>query len=257
MVLSPFPLARLFGPTLVILTTACGASTQAEPPDAGSFALAPPDAGSMEGPAPGSRPMDAGYAFDGGGLSADRFVTRVVSFTSGPCAGFGQASMPDVVYGPPFGAGDGQGGFDVVSLGVGGELVVAFDNAIVDGPGDDFVVFENSFFAASDPRRPAADLAEISVSEDGVTWATFPCVARAYPFGACAGWHPVYSSPQSGLSPLDERAGGDRYDLAAVGLARARYVRIHDVGEDACPSKGIQNLGFDLDAIVSLHAERP
>jgi len=118
---------------------------------------------------------------DGGTVRADRFVTRVVSFAPGECAGFGAEKLPDVVLGPPEGGGTSQGGTDVVSLGRLGTIVLGFEpNAIVDGPGPDFVVFENAFYVSGDPKLGIAkDLAEVSVSEDGITWTPFPCMPGA------------------------------------------------------------------------------
>lgn len=212
---------------------------------------------------PGKGAVDGGFAApDGGVLAADRFVTQVVSFTPGDCGGYGIPKMPGVVLGPPVGGGDVKGGLDVVSLGVGGEIVLGFaPNAIVDGPGVDFLVFENAFYAGGDPARPAADLAEVSVSEDGVTWKAFPCTpGAAPPFGTCAGWRPVYATPGGDVSPVDPlRAGGDPYDLAALGVARARFVRIRDRSALVCPSdpaKKPVNYGFDLDAIAIVNADR-
>lgn len=204
--------------------------------------------------------VDGGFAApDGGVVRADRFVTEVVTFQPGPCAGFGAAGMPEVVTGPPIGSGAFAGGLDVVSLGVGGEIVVNFGaNAVVDGPGVDFVVFENAFYAGGNPSQPATDLAEVSVSEDGVTWIAFPCEAGGpAPHGTCAGWRPVESAP-GGVSPFDvAQAGGDPYDLSTLGLTRARFVRIKDLGQKTCPTEPPlpTNLGFDLDAIAVIHAE--
>src|SRR5947209_20612626 len=58
---------------------------------------------------------DGGFVVADGGdvIRADRFVTKVVSFAPGDCAGFGIPSMPGVVMGPPFGAGDTEGSLDV------------------------------------------------------------------------------------------------------------------------------------------------
>jgi hypothetical protein len=203
--------------------------------------------------------VDGGFALgDAGVLRADRFITKVVSFTPGECAGFGIPSMPGVVMGPPVGGGDDHGGTDVVSLGNAGEIVVSFEpNAIVDGPGVDLLVFENAFLYGN-PPRPYAEPGEVSVSDDGVTWKTFACTATAYPYGACAGWHPVYSDPTNGISPVDPSvAGGDAFDLADVGLARARFVRVRDMAHETCgapPNRGTSN-GFDLDAMALVHAE--
>ncbi len=239
-------------------------SSSAGSPDAGiSLGGSGDDGGpaTPEGPDDAGKPLvDGGYAGpDGGVIPADRFVTKVVSFTPGDCAGFGIPQMPGVVEGPPVGGGALQGGLDVVSLGYQGEIVVAFDpNAIVDGPGPDFIVFENAFYANGDPQHPAADLGEVSVSDDGTTWKTWPCTAApAPPYGTCAGWHPVYSAPGNGISPLDPKtAGGEAYDLADVGLTHARYVRIRDIGSETCPAEPPKptTLGFDLDAVAVVNA---
>lgn len=193
-------------------------------------------------------------------VAADRFVTRVVSFTPGACAGFGSESFPQVVYGPPEGGGADQGGVDVLSLGSGGTIVLSFEaNPIVDGVGVDFLVFENPFDQGGDPTLPFAELAEVSVSDDGANWQAFPCTQTVYPYGSCAGWHPVYSASNTSVSAIDPlRAGGDPFDLADIGVARARFIRIHDLGHQACPSGSpLTSNGFDLDGVASVHAERP
>jgi len=55
------------------------------------------------------------------------------------------------------------------------------------------------------------------------------------------------------LLPLDAAlSGGDAFDLAELGLERARFVKIQDVsGLGAAPSAG-----FDLDAVGIVNAER-
>jgi hypothetical protein len=246
---------------LGLLAAGCGSSGTGTPSDAGTaldLGAPPPyvDAGDIDA----NKPMvDGGYVGgDGAVVPADRFITKVVSFTPGQCAGFGAAKMPDVVFGPPVGAGDLEGGLDVVSLGIGGEIVVSFEpNAIVDGPGVDFIVFENAFYAAGNPDNVSADPGEVSVSDDGVTWATYPCTATKAPYGACAGWHPVYSSPTNGISPFDpSAAGGDPYDLKDLGVARARFVRIRDKSTLVCDGK-VNSYGFDLDAMAIVNPLSP
>ncbi len=247
--------------TIAALACSSSSSSPSGPPDAGVDLGG--DGGYLDaGAADGDKPMvDGGYvAPDGGVISADRFVTTVVSFTPGDCAGFGIPQMPGIVEGPPVGAGDLAGSLDVVSLGYLGEIVVSFEpNAIVDGPGVDFIVFENAFYAGGDPNRVAADLGEISVSDDGTTWKTFPCDASktSPPYGACGGWHPVYSAPGNGISPIDPKtAGGDPYDLADVGLTHARFVRIRDAGSHTCPANPPKpnTIGFDLDAVAVVNS---
>ena len=215
----------------------------------------------MDGPDGDDGALVATDASSGeGGLAADRFVTSLVSFTPGPCAGFGAAKMPGIIEGPPVGGGASKGSLDVVSLGAGGEIVLSFaPNAIVDGPGADFIVFENPFYIGGDPQKPYAEVGEVSVSDDGTTWVTYPCTATSYPYGQCAGWHAVYSAPGNGISPVDPAAaGGDPYDLADVGLTHARFVRIRDKSGQVCPDAGGGNAdGFDLDAVSIVNAETP
>jgi hypothetical protein len=200
---------------------------------------------------------DAGFVTEAGVIRSDRFATKVVRFTPGECGGFGAPNLPGVVLGPPVGAGTAQGGLDVVSLGHAGEIVLSFEpNAIVDGPGVDFLVFENAFYVGGKPERVYAERAQVSVSEDGTTWKTFPCTETAYPYGKCAGWHPVMSNPSNGISPVDPAvAGGDPFDLADVGLQRARFVKILDLSAGACG--GLNTGGFDLDAVAIVNAETP
>jgi len=195
-----------------------------------------------DGAAPADGPADAG--------ADDRFVTRVVSFTKGECGGFGSEAA---VLGPPVGSGDAAGSLDVLSLGDSGEIVLSFEpNAVIDGPGPDFIVFENAFLQkAGDPSSVFAEPGEVSVSDDGSTWTTYPCTATSYPYGTCAGWHPTYSAPTNGISPTDPAtAGGDAFDLAAIGVTHARYVRIRDASGEACTLKSVTKNGFDLDAVA-------
>ena len=214
------------------------------------------------GTPPAQKPTDGGFvAPDGGVVRADRFIVALESAEYGMCAGFGQAQLPTVIQGPPLGGGADHGSLDVLSLGTGGTVVVSFGaNAIVDGPGPDFIVFENAFIAgAASSGEVFAEPGEVSVSDDGTTWKTFPCTATSAPYGACAGWHPVYSTPDNGISPFDTtKAGGDVFDLADLGITHAKYVRIVDKTTEACPAQDPPNTnGFDLDAIAIVNAETP
>jgi hypothetical protein len=222
----------------------------------------------------GGQGGDAGYPLADGAvvLRPDRFITSVVSFTPTTCTGFGQSAMPGIVEGPPVGGGSDHGSTDVVSLGSGGTIVVSFaPNAIVDGPGPDFIVFENPFWIGGDPNNPYAEPGEVSVSDDGETWTAFPCTPTidpqakdgtgvAPPYGTCGGWQVVYSAPGNGISPVDPAAaGGLALDLADVGVTHARYVRIVDRTQENCPAEGPEpdTNGFDLDAIAIVNAELP
>lgn len=177
----------------------------------------------------------------------------VLWFWPGPGAGHGQSRFPEIVFGGPMGVDAHHQSLDVLSLGRGGEIVLGFGGgAIVDGEGPDFIVFENPFIVGQtdDPSRVFKELAEVSVSEDGLTWIDFPCKRDAYPFTGCAGWNPVLANPDNGISPADPvRAGGDPFDLHDVGASRARFVRIRDISLYGAAD----DAGFDLDAVAVIH----
>jgi hypothetical protein len=188
---------------------------------------------------------------DAGASCPSRFATSVVSFEPGPAAK-GDTSL---ALGPPKGAGDTQGSLDVVTLGNGGSITLAFDPSyIVDASGPDFIVFENPFYVNGDPTMVFAELATVSVSDDGQSFTDFPCTATAPPYGSCAGWHPVYANADSNqIDPTDPNvAGGDAFDLADLGLASAHFVRITD-RVDLTGTAGL----FDLDAVSIIHAACP
>jgi hypothetical protein len=202
---------------------------------------------------PGADDADPGDSVNGSTSAADMpYAAEVISFTPGSNAGHGQDELPDVVLGPPDGRGEQMGSLDVLSLGVGGEVVLGFGERVIeDGPGTDFIVFENAFWAGGDPEAVFADLGEVAVSADGETWHTFVCDDAGFSDGAprfpgCAGWSPtlVYEAPE--LVPLDpELTGGDAFDLADLEIDEARFVRIRDLSDEG---EG-ENAGFDLDAV--------
>jgi len=215
------------------------------------------------GNAPAAADIGAAGAGGGGGDSEVLYpetlpyARSVESFTRGEGAGFGESSLPDVVLGPPRGMGERSGSLHVLSLGVGGEIVLGFgERTIVDEPGPDFVVFENAFWPGGVQSMVYAELGEVSVSEDGETWLTFPCDSEGDGeggFGGCAGASPTLEFDPLALVPLDAAAsGGDAFDLADLELASARFVKIIDLGtlEPAGTSSG-----FDLDAVGLAHQQ--
>ncbi len=220
------------------------------------------------------------------------FASEVVSYTAGSGAvpGF---NNPLVALGPPerF-TGEGlvpgavtpfQPAFrpnEVVSLGVGGVLVLAFDRDVVDDPrhpfGVDILVFGNAFFTdGAFGLGVVAGLASeggtIAVSADGVDWRTvvgrdadglFPTLGYldVGPFSMVPGQvesdftRPV--DPAIGMSDLLGRTheevvelyagsgGGAGIDIGALGLSRARFVRI--TGPSAA------GLSPEIDAIAAV-----
>jgi hypothetical protein len=193
------------------------------------------------------------------------------------------SELPGIVLGPPGDSFPVTGSVSTVSLGRGGSIVLAFtDNVIVDGPGADFIVFENAFFKSfvpADANQPYSVFVEpgaVAASEDGVTFVEFPYEAYALSLVGSDGtpssalpalrglagitpdftgnwtiaddpdaWDPAGSGGVSG-------AGGDAFDLADVGLSSARFIRIVDLDLGtgfAGPAEG-----FDLGSIVALNS---
>ncbi len=180
------------------------------------------------------------------------FATQVASLLYGAGAGFGQSRMPGIVLGPPNGAGTQAGSLDVVSLGLEGHVVLSFAaDGIADGPGPDFIVFENAFYAGGDSSKPFREPATISVSDDAQTWTSFPCDVDNAPHEGCAGLRPVLASSENSISPFDvEAAGGDAFDLQDIGVHSARFVRVQS-SKQVATANGTS--GFDLDAIAVLN----
>jgi hypothetical protein len=209
------------------------------------------------------------------------FADALVSLTPGSGGGFGQSLLPGIVLGPPRGSGLYQGSLDAVSLGLSGSIVLQFtNNVVVDGPGVDLTVFENSFLRLSGlvTQPPFSEPGRVSVSQNGVTWYSFPCnlVAGEAPYHpGCAGVYPVLANagdpatPHAGIPsdtpiqslvgqnaltlPVPPGSGGDSFDLAQVGLAWARYVRIESASFVGGPV-GADNAGFDLDALAAVRS---
>lgn len=188
---------------------------------------------------------DSGVEVEDAGVP-DPWADRVVVFSPGAGAGFGQDQFPEIVLGPPRGAGASSGSLDVLSLGREGVIELEFtDFIVVDGPGVDLLVFENPFTGFT-------ELGVVAVSDDGVDWREFACDGGV----GCAGVNPVFSHPDNGVSGTDPAvSGGDAFDLADVGLTRARFVRITDTGTNRF--YGPPGGGFDLDALAVVNGVVP
>lgn len=240
---------------------------------------------------PGTNVIEVDVEFDAAGWKSlvrsfeavgDPYVDDVVSYSVGTDGGFRESLLPGVVTGPPDGQGLFEGSLDVFSLGLGGEIVVRFDdNVIVDGAGVDFTVFENSFLERSGlvTLPPFTEPGRVSVSQDGITWFAFPVcqlsLADSPYHPGCAGVYPVLSNqdpafPHASVPtttppiedlvgqnvltlPVPEGAGGDSFDLADVGIGWARYVRIEAAGFVDGPAAA-PTAGFDLDAVAAVRS---
>jgi hypothetical protein len=199
-------------------------------------------------------PPSSGACVDDSGRD-DAFADCVDGFAPAPGVEFGHDQLPEIVLGPPQPSASGSGSMDVASLGCGGSITLAFDPpGVVDGDGDDLIVFENAFASG---EQTFTEPARVLVSDDGVRWSAFGCTPRgdgSWPPVGCAGVTPTLAEDDdAAVDPA--RAGGDSFDLADVGLDHARWVRLIDVTRehygDARWCAGDAG-GFDLDAIAAV-----
>jgi hypothetical protein len=170
--------------------------------------------------------------------------------------------------------------FDVVSLGRGGSITMTFAAPIVNGPGADFAIFENSF---SDPDQVLQflELAYVEVSSDGVNFVRFDNDSQTQ--GLVGGFgEAVDASNLRQLAGKHVQGRGTLFDLenllynvgddaSVLDLNNIGYVRLVDiVGDGTCmdtdysqygsPANPIYDpwpttgsAGFDLDAIGVLN----
>lgn len=210
---------------------------------------------------PADEGMDDAHApIDGAceevGAPEDPWADCVVEFAPDDAVSFGHDAMPEIVLGPPEGGGEAMGGTDVASLGCGGSITLGFlPPWPTDAPGPDLIVFENAFRSGA---ITFVEPAQVLVSEDGEEWHELPCApdgGDAAPEG-CAGLQPVLAAGSDAV-PDPATAGGDAFDLADVGLAEARFVRIVDRTAEHYGSEtwciGATG-GFDLDAVARVEA---
>lgn len=230
----------------------------------------------------GGSPVLAASSFD---TLGDPYADSVISFSQGTNGGYNAGAMPGVVLGAPVGGGLTIGALDVVSIGRNGSLVVRFDdNVIVDGPGADFTVFENAFLpfgAGNLTQEPYAEPGRVKVSQNGLDWVEFPCTLaeEAEPYWpGCTGVYPTLATgrptaPHASIpttTPIEDLvgvhslaleappgAGGDSFDLADVGLAWVRFVKVETSNFEA-RSTSVGQSGPDIDAFAAIHsATRP
>jgi len=165
----------------------------------------------------------------------------------------------------------------VLSLGDGGFITLGFDDPIVDGPGDDFAVFENGFFDDVSGGF-FAELAFVEVSSNGIDFARFDsATTNTLPLGSFGQIDP---EDYDGFAGLDPAGLGTGFDLAALvghpleqlgllDLQDIAFVRLVDVIGDGSTLAGDQNAvhdpyptpfvvgGFDLDGVGVRHVPEP
>jgi len=183
------------------------------------------------------------------------WIDTVYAFRPGMGQNFGQDSayFPRNIFGPPDSSArpdrPSASPEQICSLGLGGEIIVGFKGMLLrDGPGPDFVVFENAFFSPI-TSKVFAEPALVAVSRDGEQWLEFPWDTLT--LEGCAGRTPTNGAAE----PLDPvSAGGDWFDLALLGVDSVRYIRIRDLTwwlkeRPWHPFWDPTLSGFDLDAV--------
>ncbi len=177
------------------------------------------------------------------------------SFGSGQTFGQDSAYFPENVLGLPDSSASPTSPSatpsEICSLGEGGEIVLGFKNRILlDGPGPDFIVFENGFYINGDSNSVFVEPATVSVSRDGITFTDFPIDTLT--LQGCAGMTPT----KNPLEPFDPvLAGGDAFDLSVIGMDSVKYIKIKDFvyylkSHPSHPYYSPILSGFDLDAVT-------
>ena len=167
--------------------------------------------------------------------------------------------------------------FDVLSLGDGGKITVAFANPITNGPGADFAVFENSI------NDTFLELAFVEVSTDGIVFVRFPAVSYTQTNTQVGGFDSLDATNLYNFAGKYRRGYGTPFDLAelsgkpGINLEQINFVRIVDVVGSINPAYASHDSrydnsqdpllymvndpwttdfdtgGFDLDAVAVLH----
>jgi hypothetical protein len=118
---------------------------------------------------------------------------------------------------------------NIVSLGDGGMATLTFNRLIVDGPGADFAVFENSF------GDTFLELAFVEVSSDGINFSRFSAVSLTANDTQIGPWDEIDPTNLHNLAGKYRQGFGTPFDLSEltyyplVDVNAIRFVRIIDV----------------------------
>jgi hypothetical protein len=161
-------------------------------------------------------------------------------------------------------------GMAVVSLGDSGVAVITFNEAITNGPGPDFAIFENGF------ADHYMEYAHVEVSSDGVNYFRFPSTSETplipqmtnFSFGNCGFIHNLAGKYRQGFGTpfdLEELSGTIGLDVNYI-----THVRLIDVIGSTNSTFGSEDSfgnpindpyptvfesgGFDLDGVAVIHS---
>lgn len=164
----------------------------------------------------------------------------------------------------------GKADNDVVSLGDGGFAVLSFAHPIINGPGWDFAIFENSF------DGQYLELAFVEVSSDGVNFARFPAHSLSSTQSQIQAFGTLDPTKINNLAGKYKAGYGTPFDLeelsflSSVNVNAITHIRIIDVVgsidtnyasfdtagniiNDPWPTI-FPSSGFDLDAVGVIHS---
>ncbi len=213
----------------------------------------------------GSEDVSAPRHMEGVALDAPSiagWASEVVSYEPGPEAE--AYTDPAAAIGPASGVAT-----EVLVLGRGGAVTLAFEEPIGDAEGAELAVFENGLGTV---EELFAELAYLEISSNGDDFARFPVrTFRSEPVDA---YERVDAREYSGFAGLHPKGTGTAFDFAelsdhpkviegTVDLTSIRYVRVVDVVGDGTErdSDGIRiydpypttgTAGFDLDGVAFL-----
>lgn len=189
-----------------------------------------------------------------------------ISNPTSPLATFGTASEA-------VGSTPGTSTMSVVSLGDGGSATLTFANAITNGTGYDFAVFENSFNATF------LELAFVEVSSDGVNFFRFPSHSETQTTTQIGGFGALDCRYLNNLAGKYQLGYGTPFDLSdvpnnallnksavthvrvidVVGSINASYARYDSFGNKINDpfTTPFASSGFDLDAVGVINQAIP
>lgn len=207
---------------------------------------------------------------------AGAYATKVIAYDTKNQAGGGIFNPKNALGAPVVGS------FGVHTLGVGGYLTLGFAVTITDGPGADFLVFENPFVLSAGGKI-FSEAMFVEVSSNGRDFARFPTRYRgpatsggafatswAGYFSGCAGIKPS-NGGKTGVDNFDVvQAGGDSFDLAdlknhalvaagKVDLKKILQLRIVDVVAGTSKDSGGRTIqdpsagSADVNAVAVIH----
>lgn len=172
----------------------------------------------------------------------------------------------------------GEANTAIISLGDGGEAIIAFNHPIINGVGVDFAIFENGFLENENSELAFLELAFVEVSTDGIEYVRFPTISESqtitqigsfgfidarYIHNFAGKYIQDYGTPFD-LNDLSNLINGTTVDLNNINFIKiidvvgtinttyATYDDINNLVNDPYPT-AFSSGGFDLNAVGVIH----